>query len=162
MAFTEKTKSNVKIYIPLLLIVIIIGFAIWYWYRDYSMYISTDDAHIEADNVQVGAKILGRIANLHAIEGDTVKQNSLLVELDSLDLLAQKGQTLAMLVQANAQLEQVKAKLKYDIENIKIFEVGVEKAKEDFERAKLQVSGDVITKEQYDHLQKAYETAKYL
>jgi len=158
MAPTEKAKSNLKIYIPLIVIVIFICIASWYWYRDYTMYISTDDAHIEADNVQIGAKILGRIAHLYAIEGDSVKQNSLLVELDSLDLLAQKSQTLAMLVQANAQLEHVKAKLKYDTENIKVFEVGLERAKEDFERAKLQVSGDVITKEQYDHLKKAYET----
>jgi membrane fusion protein (multidrug efflux system) len=82
------------------------------------------------------------------------------VELDSLDLLAQKNQTLAMLVQANAQLEQVKAKLNYDNENIKVFEVSNEKAKEDFERAKVQVAGDVITREQFDHLKKAYETTK--
>lgn len=114
MAPTEKAKSNVRIYIPLLLIILTICLATWYWYRDYTMYISSDDAHIEADNVQIGAKILGRLAHLYAIEGDSVKKNTLLVELDSLDLLAQKRQTQSMLVQAEAQLEQVKAKLKYD------------------------------------------------
>jgi len=38
--------------------------------------------------------------------------------------------------------------------------VALERAKDDFERAKAQYSGDVITKEQYDHLEKALETAK--
>lgn len=152
--------SKLKIYIPLLIIVFMVIIATWYWYRDYSMYISTDDAHVESDNVQIGAKMLGRIARLNAIEGDTVKKGTMLVELDSLDLLAQKNQTHAMLVQSESQLEQVKAKLNYDNENIKVYEVSMEKAKEDYERAKLQVAGDVITKELYDHLKKAFETAK--
>jgi membrane fusion protein (multidrug efflux system) len=160
MTQSGTSNSKRKIYIPLILIVLLMIIGTWYWYRDYSRYISTDDAHIESDNVQVSAKILGRIVGLHAEEGDTVKKNTLLVELDSLDLLAQKNQTLAMLVQANAQLEQVKAKLNYDNENIKVFEVSNEKAKEDFERAKVQVAGDVITREQFDHLKKAYETTK--
>ena len=90
MAQSGRSGNGVKIYIPLFLIVLLIGIATWYWYRDYTMYISTDDAHIESDNVQVGAKILGRIIRLHADEGDTIQKNSLLVELDSLDLLAQK------------------------------------------------------------------------
>ncbi len=157
----ETTSGNgLKIYIPLFIIVVLISIATWYWYRDYSMYISTDDAHIESDNVQIGAKMLGRVAKLYAVEGDTIRKNSLLVEIDSLDLIAQKNQTEAMLVQAGSQLAQVKAKLNYDNENIKVFEVARDKAKDDFERAKLQVAGDVITREQFDHLNKAYETAK--
>ncbi len=160
MAQNGTPKNRVKIYIPLLLIILLIVVATWYWYRDYSMYISTDDAQIESDNVQVGSKILGRIVRLHADEGDTIKKNTLLVELDSLDLLAQKRQTLALLDQANAQLEQTRARLNYDNENIKVFEVSNEKAKEDYERAKVQLAGDVITREQYDHLKKAYETTK--
>ncbi len=160
MAQGETSKKGIKIYIPLILIIIITATAIWYWYRDYSMYISTDDAHIESDNVQIGSKILGRIAHVYAEEGDTIQKSALLVELDSLDLLAQRKQTLAMLEQANSQLGQVKAKLNYDTENIKVFDILNEKAKEDYDRAKLQVAGDVITREQYDHLKKAFETTK--
>lgn len=153
-------KNGMKIYIPLAIIVLLVVAATWLWYHDYSLYVSTDDAHVESDNVQIGAKILGRIVKLHADEGDTVKKGALLVELDSLDLLAQKKQAQAMLEQTNAQLEQAKAKLKYDNENIKVYEVSNEKAREDFERAKLQVAGDVITREQFDHLKKAYETSQ--
>ncbi|MEI6276007.1 MAG: HlyD family secretion protein [Prolixibacteraceae bacterium] len=160
MAQNEASSGKLKIYIPLLIIVVLIGVATWYWYRDYSMYISTDDAHIESDNVQIGAKMLGRIAHQYAIEGDTVKKGAMIVELDSLDLLAQKNQTQAMLIQSQSQLEQAKAKLNYDLENIKVYEVSLEKAKEDYERAKVQVAGDVITKELFDHLKKAYETAR--
>jgi membrane fusion protein, multidrug efflux system len=160
MAQSGTSGSKLKIYIPLLVVILLLGVGIWYWYRDYAMYITTDDAHIESDNVQVGAKILGRIARLYAIEGDTVKKGTLLVELDSLDLLAQKNQTRAMLIQSQSQLDQVKAKLNYDNENIRVYEVSLQKAKDDFERARVQVAGDVITKELFDHMKSAYETAK--
>ncbi len=160
MAQNGTSTGKLKIYLPLLVIVLLVFFGIWYWYRDYSMYISSDDAHIESDNVQISSKILGRIGRLNAIEGDTVKKGKMLVDLDSLDLLAQKNQTQAMLIQSQSQLEQVKAKLNYDNENIKVYEVSLEKAKDDYERAKVQVAGDVITKELFDHLKKAYETAK--
>jgi membrane fusion protein, multidrug efflux system len=160
MAQKGTTAGKLKIYIPLVSIIILVVVGTWYWYKDYSRYITTDDAHIESDNVQIGAKILGRISRLYAIEGDTVKKGTLLVELDSLDLIAQKSQTQAMLIQSQSQLEQVKAKLNYDHENIKVYEVSLEKAKDDYERAKVQVAGDVITKEVYDHLKKAYESAR--
>lgn len=160
MAQIGTSKGSFKIYIPLFIIILTIGVASWYWYRDYNLYISSDDAHIESDNVQISAKMLGRITRLYASEGDTIKEHALLAEIDSLDLIAQKKQTLAMLEQAYAQLEQAKAKLNYDNENIKVFEVYNEKAKEDYERAKIQVAADVITREQYDHLKKAWETTK--
>jgi membrane fusion protein (multidrug efflux system) len=124
------------------------------------MYISTDDAHIDSDNVQVSSKMLGRIVRLHGDEGDTIKKNALLVELDSLDLNARRDQSRAMLLQATAQMEQARAKLNYDNENVKVYQVSFEKANDDFERAKLLKSGDVITREQYDHLQKAFEAAR--
>ena len=65
----------------------------WYWYKDYSMYITSDDAHVDADNVSIGSKILGRIATIYAKEGDIVKQGTLLADLDSTDLSAQRNQT---------------------------------------------------------------------
>lgn len=160
MAQSGTTKKGIGIYIPLFLIILITGTAFWYWYSDYTRYISTDDAHIESDNVQIGSKILGRIALLYGAEGDTVKKNTLMVELDSLDLLAQRNQTLALVEQAISQLEQAKAKLNFDTQTIKVYEVSNEKAKEDFDRAKIQIAGDVITKEQFDHFKKAWETTK--
>jgi len=159
MARSGSAGKGLRIYLPLLIIVLFIAVAIWFWYRDYARYISTDDAHINCDNVQVSSKILGRIARLHAQEGDTIRERTLLVELDSLDLLAQKNQTGASLLQATAQLEQAKAKLAYDNENIKVYQIAFEKAKDDYERGKLLKTGDVITREQYEHLQKAFEAA---
>jgi len=156
----NKKKRGLKVYIPLSLVVIIVIVIAVIWYTDYTKYINTDDAHVDADEVSVSSKMMGRIIRLYADEGDTVKKGMLLVELDSTDLAAQKQQTLTMRQQTIASKIQSEAKYRYDRENINVLKVNYEKAQEDFERAKDQYSHDVISKEQYQHLQKAYETAK--
>lgn len=155
-----KKIRDIKVYIPLALVILLVLIGSIYWYKEYNKYISTDDAHIESDKVSVSSKILGRIHRLYADEGDTVRKGMLIAELDSTDLLAQKNQAIASKAQAEAAKIQAEAKFKYDEENIKVFEVNLEKAKDDFTRAKEQFAGDVITKEQYDHSKKAVEAAR--
>lgn len=159
MENVKKEKSN-KVYIPLFLIIaLVIGGGI-YWYIDYSKYIKTDDAHVEADNVAISPKMMGRISQEFIKEGDSVRQGQLLVVLDSLDLAAQKNQAIASKLQAEASIAQAEAKYQLDLTNNKVSEISLSKAQEDFTRAKSQFKGDVITQEQYDHNKKALETAQ--
>lgn len=155
-----KKKKDWKIYIPLTAVILLVIVGGIYWYIDYSSYIRTDDAVVASDVVSVSPKIMGRINKLYVEEGDSVKKGQLLAELDSVDLLAQKQQVLASKVQTEANKSQTEAKYQYDQKNIKVLEIGVDKAKEDYDRAKAQNAGGVITKEQFDHTQKALETAK--
>ncbi len=155
----RKEKSS-KVYIPLILVIILILGGGIKWYIDYSKYINTDDAHVEADNVAVSSKILGRISHLFAEEGDSVKQGQLLVVLDSMDLTAQKSQAVAGKVLAEAAVVQAEAKYQYDLTSNKVLEISLKKAQDDFDRAKNQFKGDVITQEQYDHAVKGVEIAQ--
>lgn len=156
----EKLKNNrLRVYIPLAIVIIIVLTGAWYWYRDYSRYITTDDAHVDADNVSVGSKIIGRISSVYAKEGDFVKQGMLLADLDSTDLLAQRYQTSALMIQAQANLTQSEVKFNSDQKSIKVLEINLDRAGEDMNRAKRQSEGGVITTEQFDHIKKAYETA---
>lgn len=153
-------KKSKKVFIPLAAVAALIIGGAYYYYTEYSRYIKTDDAHVDSDNVAVSAKILGRIAKLYVDEQDSVKQGQLVAELDSTDLLAQKHQAEAQISQAQANQTQAEAKLAYDQDNIKVLEVNLARASEDYERAKEQIAGDVITKEQFGHAKKAYEAAK--
>jgi membrane fusion protein (multidrug efflux system) len=155
----KKEKSG-KVYIPLIVVIaLVLGGGI-YWYIDYSKYIKTDDAKVEADNVAVSPKILGRISELMAEEGAVVKKGQLLAVLDSTDMVAQKNQIVAAKAQAEANVLQANAKYQYDLKNNKVQEVMLSKAKEDFDRAKAQYEKDVITREQFDHAKKTLETAQ--
>jgi len=155
-----KKEKGGKVYIPLILVIVLVLGGGAYWYIDYSKYIKTDDAKVESDNVAVSPKMLGRISQLFAEEGATVKQGQLLAVLDSTDMVAQKNQTIAAKMLAEASVLQARAKYEYDLKNNKVLEVSLSKAKEDFDRAKAQFSKDVITQEQFDHAKKTLETAQ--
>jgi membrane fusion protein, multidrug efflux system len=156
----EESKKSFKVYIPLIVVILLVIVGGWYWYRDYSKYITTDDAFVDSDRVSVGSKIMGRIVKSYVIEGDSVKANMLLAELDSTELVAQKNQTLASKNQAIASTKQAEAKYISDEENLKVLRVNLQRANDDLIRTKAQYDGGVTTKEQFDHAQKTYESAQ--
>lgn len=153
-------KKNWKIYIPLAVIVLAIVSGAIYWYIEYSSYIKTDDAYVASDNISISSKVMGRISKLYAQEGDTVKAGELLAELDSVDMVAQKGQIIATKYQTIANKIQAQEKFIYDKKSVKVLEIGLKKAEDDFSRAKVQFEGGVLSKEQYEHISKALEAAK--
>lgn len=153
-------KRNLKIYVPLILVIAAVIGGTIYWYIDYKKYIKTDDATIASDIVTISPKIMGRITKLYVEEGDSVVQGQLVAELDSVDLAAQKQQLIAARMQTVAGKSQARAKYEYDVKNINVLKIGVERAEEDFNRIKAQYSGGVATKEQYDHTKKSLETAR--
>lgn len=153
-------KRKLRVYIPLTVIVLAIVTGGIFWYRNYSRYITTDDAHVDANNVGIQSKVLGRILALYADEGDTVSNGMLLAVLDSSDYVAQRNQALAQKQQAQANLMQAQARYGSDTKNIRVLEISLERANEDFNRAKSQSAGGVITTEQFAHARTAYETAQ--
>jgi membrane fusion protein (multidrug efflux system) len=155
----ESQKSKLRVYIPLVIVILAVLTGAWYWYSDYTKYITTDDAHVDADNVSIGSKIIGRISAIHFNEGDFVRQGTLIAELDSTDLISQRNQSVAVKAQASANLVQAEAKYSSDQQGIKVLEINLERAREDLSRAKSQSEGGVITAEQFDHIKKAFETA---
>ncbi len=137
---------NVKVVIPLFLVVLAIAIFAWQYYVTLRDFVSTDDAYIDADRVSVSAKILGRIDQLTVDEGDSVRQGQILVRLDDSDLRAQEA--------------QAKASLAFARENISLAKVNLEKAQLDYQRALSQFNQNIIPKEQYDHAQSEFESTK--
>ncbi len=67
-------KNKKKILVVILLVVILIGGGIagFYWYDD-TYFVSTDDARLAANTVNVTPQIPGRIASWNVAEGDMVQ-----------------------------------------------------------------------------------------
>ena len=154
----NKKKNGLRVYIPLIAVIVLVAVGGYYWYKEYTRYIKTDDALVDTDNISVSAKMMGRIVHLYAVEGDKVKAGQLLAELDSSDLLAQKQRAAVMIEQAQSNVIQAQAKLRYDEENIKVLEVSLQKAEDDFKRASEQFKGGVITEEQFSNIKNARAT----
>lgn len=138
--------SRLKVVLPVIIVLAAIGYFAWRWYLENRDYVSTDDAYIDADRVSISAKVLGRITQLSAGEGDTVHAGQMLVQLDASDLHAQQAQA-----QTALNLAQ---------ENVKLAKVNLDKAEQDYKRAQSQFKENVIPAEQLDHSQKEYEAAQ--
>ena len=156
----KKPSKNFRVYIPLLIVTIGVLAGVVTWYINYNKYIRTDDAQIQSDNVSVSSKILGRISKVYAEEGDAVKAGRLLVELDTTDLVAQRQQALAGKAQTEAAKVQAEAKYKADRKNIDILEISLNRIQDDYNRAKNQFAGGVISQEQYDHAKNSLDIAR--
>ena len=135
-----------RVVIPALIFVAAACVAAWYWYVNYRGYDSTDDAYVDANRVSISSKMLGRIVELAADEGDTVKAGEVIVRLDDADLRAQEAQAQAALVSAE--------------ENVKLTAVNLSRARDDYQRAQAQYAGKVIPQDQYDHALKTLEAAR--
>jgi len=135
-----------RMIIPLLVLIIAAAVGGYYWYMNMQDYVSTDDAYVDANNASISSKMLGRIIYLGTDEGDTVKTGQVLVRLDDSDLKAEEAS-------AKANLELAK-------NSIPLAQVNLSRAQDDFNRGESQFKSEIITKEQYDHLQKALEASK--
>ena len=135
-----------RMIIPLLVLLTAAAIGGYYWYMNMQDFVSTDDAYVDANSVSISTKMLGRITYLGTAEGDTVKAGQVLVKLDDSDLYAQK-------VSANAGLSLAQ-------NNIPLAQVNLSRAQDDFNRGEQEFKSGVITKEQFDHLQRALEAAK--
>ena len=135
-----------RLVIPLIVLLLVVAAAIVYWYVALRGFVSTADAYIDGNQVSLSSEIMGRIDQLAVDEGDTVQAGELLVRLDDHDLQAQ-------LVQAQAALDHAQ-------QSVKLADVTLERARQDFARATTQLKGHAISQEEYDHAQLALAAAQ--
>jgi membrane fusion protein (multidrug efflux system) len=135
-----------RVLIPLFLLIVVAAVGAWYWYVNLREFDSTDDAYVDGNRVSISSKMLGRIVQLAVNEGDSVKAGQVTVRLDDSDLWAQD--------------EQAKAALAYARETVTLAKVNLDKAQDDYQRAKIQFNGNIIPKEQYDHALKSMQAAQ--
>ena len=153
------TKKWKTVYLPIILVVLLVVGGGIYWYIDYSRYVSTDDAFIEFYTVTSAPKVMGRVVDLRYDEGDQVKKGDLLFEIDSTDLIAQIAHTKSIVLESEAKSDEALASYALAQEKINILKIDQSKTDQDFKRAETQFKGEVITREAYDHAQKALEVA---
>jgi membrane fusion protein, multidrug efflux system len=116
------------------------------WLADTINYVSTDDAAIDSDHVNVSAKTLGRIAKLLAAEGDKVEAGQALVLLEATDLRAQEA--------------QASASLNYAKRNVELSKINLDRAQSDAARIRTLFGTGSATKEQNDHASNALDAAR--
>jgi membrane fusion protein (multidrug efflux system) len=143
----KKARKGPVLVGTLILIVLVGGGLVFgvRWLVDAVNNVSTDDAAIDGDHVDVSAKTLGRISKLLAVEGDKVAVGTPLVVLDDTDLRAQEAQATASLNYAN--------------QNVALSKINLDRADSDAARARTLFGTGATTKEQNDHASNALDAA---
>jgi len=115
------------------------------WWIDTASWVGTDDAAIDGRQVKLSSKMMGRIREIKAAEGEKVTAGQVLVVLDDSDLRAQEA--------------QAQASLRYARTNLDVARVNQDRSAEDFDRIKNLFAANATTRENLDHAQKALEAA---
>ncbi len=100
----------IKRVVPILLLVLVLAGLI-----AYSQYRPTPDrvsGFIEADEIRLGSRVGGRVAEVRAEEGQTVKKGDTLIRLEPFDLLAEQKRVAATLAAREADYQRVKSGLR--------------------------------------------------
>jgi HlyD family secretion protein len=95
-----------------IVLVILIAGGVWWWTQRQSQAASnelTGSGTIEANEVQVGPQVSGRVVQVMADEGQTVKAGDVLFRLDDSTLLVQQAQAQAAIKTAQTQRDQLLA-----------------------------------------------------
>ena len=79
--------KNKKTFIAIFAIMILTlaGVSGYYWYNN-ARYVTTEDAKVDADVIKVSPQISGKIIQIDAASGDTVKEGQILARLDEANL----------------------------------------------------------------------------
>lgn len=109
--------------------------------------------------VNVGANAMGRIVRLFVREGDTVKKNQVLAQLENVQSAADVAMTRATLESSQTDAVAAQAALNTAQAQFKSSAADLSRAKLEYERAESLYKGNLIAKADYDTKKAAYEVA---
>jgi membrane fusion protein, multidrug efflux system len=117
----EKERSITRN--PLFIVMaIIIAIALIFWgisfYRYSQTHVSTDDAYVTGDLVNISPIIAGTLQSLTVEEGDVVKKGQLIAQLDPSGPRASYQQALAAYQAAESQIPQAQTQLSYETASV--------------------------------------------
>ncbi len=109
---SHQRRGNKTVF--LFLVVVALGVGIYFGYQWLNFrwhYVSTDDAQVKGNLVNLSAKVPGRIAALRVEEGSQVQPGQILIELEKEDYRAAKAQAAATLEMAKHDLAKAVTQL---------------------------------------------------
>lgn len=138
----QKRRRRRGLLIFLLLLVVAGGAAGGYWYYRAQNFVSTDDAYVGADIVEVAPLVAGRVEAIEVEANTRVAAGDVLVRLDSAQAEAQLAMAKAQRSGAEAALEQAKARLRQARSAVRARQSALEAAQAKAKSARAQADRD--------------------
>ncbi|MBQ7402871.1 MAG: efflux RND transporter periplasmic adaptor subunit [Lentisphaeria bacterium] len=142
-----------------LVVIAVVGLAV-YWVMDYknnAIYrnpaFASGNGRLEATEVNIAAKLAGKIEAILVEEGDYVKKSQKLVQMQTNTLKAELAQNLAMIKVKEAELASAKAVVAQRLSNFK-------NAESRYNREKTLLAQKATSQQIFENAQALYESAK--
>ncbi|WP_082429613.1 HlyD family secretion protein [Pseudanabaena sp. 'Roaring Creek'] len=119
----KKKKVNLRLIIPLTLAIGVIGYGIWMILPKPAETVLHVSGRLESDETDIGAKTGGRIVTILVREGDTVKKDQLVVEIEDEEIPAQLSGLNAQI--ESARQEELQAKDEVSVAESRIREASL-------------------------------------
>ncbi|HTJ62479.1 MAG TPA: efflux RND transporter periplasmic adaptor subunit [Alphaproteobacteria bacterium] len=115
--------------------------------------VSTDDAYVSGDVVQVTSKMAGTVIQLHADDTQAVKQGDVLIELDPADANIGMASAQAGLAQAVRNVKALYAQADQLRAQIDAREADLKRAQDDAKRRSTLIATGAVSREDFSHAQ---------
>jgi HlyD family secretion protein len=156
---TSKGKSARKRWLRVALVVVVVvggaGAGFYWWKHSQSLLppgIAWGNGRIEADEIDIATKFAGRIAEMLADEGDTVKAGQIVARMDTQDLAASLKKAEAQVRQAQRAIDEANANVAQQTSQVLL-------AKQEMDRATSLEQKGYQTKEVVDQRQQQLDGA---
>jgi membrane fusion protein (multidrug efflux system) len=165
----KKKKSPAKKIVPIILIIVLVGGAIfgireYIYYRHYD---TTDDAQVDGDISPVVARVGGYVKEIRFTDNQYVNAGDTLVILDDRDYRIKLEQAEAALTSARAQVDvsqshvgSMQANVPPAQANVAALQAKLWKVNQDYNRYKNLLEGQAITQAQFDAVKAEKEAAE--
>lgn len=153
-------KGEKKKIVFLIIFVVVAIVAVVLWWLNYRKYISTDDANLDTYRISISPQVMGQVARLHVMEGDTVKQGEVLLVLDDSVASARVRQAEAQKEQQLAQLASQRVNLVTARKELNIARLTEQLNLENYRRAKAQYERNVIPLEKFQDVEQVWQASR--
>jgi membrane fusion protein, multidrug efflux system len=140
---------------PLLLLAIAL-----YIYVSGGRYVSTDDAYVRADNVQISADVAGRVVEVPVRENEPVKAGEVLVRLDDAPFRYAVDRAAAQLDSVRLEVEAMRATYAQRQADLASAQSMLDYQSREFERQKQLLATRVTSQQLYDQAQHNLDAAR--
>jgi membrane fusion protein (multidrug efflux system) len=108
-----------------------------YWWLDYRMYVTTDDAYLHSDIAPIAPKVAGYVASLEVVDHQSVKAGDVLVRLVDDEYRAKVDQATATMAARQAALDNLARKMDLQKAMVDQAEAEADSASAELKRARL-------------------------
>ena len=162
---TTMSLKRKKLITVLVLLAAAAGIGAWLLIKPDSTYdgLVSGNGRIEATEIDIAAKLGGRVAEIMAAEGDFVKKGQIVAKMQTDVLEAQRNEALARLRQASAAVGEAEAQVSVRKSNAVTAEAVVQQRRSElegverrFQRTKELMDEDVIAAQEFDDVKADY------